>query len=131
MNVLLDTQAVIWYVTDESLLTPKARTVINGADLAYVSAVSFYEIAIKLAIGKDAGIKRSLPDIIKLVLKSGFLWLPMAANHIETYSSVPLLDNHKDPFDRMILATALADNLIIISSDHNFPLYSDLVTTIW
>ena len=119
------------YVTDKSLLIQKARNVINSTDLVYVSASSFYEIAIKLSIGKDAGIKRSLPDTIKLVFKSGFLWLPVAANHIEAYSSVSLLENHKAPFDRMILATVLAYGLIIVSSNHNFPLYNDLITTIW
>ncbi|GAB2596188.1 type II toxin-antitoxin system VapC family toxin [Spirosoma areae] len=99
--------------------------------LVYVSAISFYEIAIKLAVGKDIGIKYPLPEIIKTVLKSGLLWLPLSANHIEAYTRLPFFEHHRDPFDRILLATALADDLTIVSSDHNFPLYSNVVTTIW
>lgn len=131
MNLLLDTQAIIWYVEDEALLTQNARVAIRNADSVYVSAISFYEIAIKLAIGKNIGIKLPLPDIIKTVLHSGFIWLPLGADHIEAYLSVPLFESHKDPFDRIIIATALADGLTIVSSDHNFPLYNALVETIW
>lgn len=131
MNILLDTQAIIWYVEEENLLTRNARNAIRNADSVYVSAVNFYEIAVKLAVNKDIGIKRSLQDTIKIALNSGFLWLPLAANHIETYTRLPLFEQHRDPFDRMLLATALADNLAIVSSDHHFPLYSDLIQTIW
>jgi PIN domain nuclease of toxin-antitoxin system len=131
MQILLDTQTIVWYIEDDSLLTQNARQAIQHADLAYVSAINFYEIAIKLAIGKDAGVTQPLSEIIKRVLASGFLWLPLLASHIEAYSSIPLIGHHKDPFDRIILATALADGLTIVLSDHNFPLYNGLVETIW
>ena len=131
MRLLLDTQTIIWYLEDDSLLTQSARDAIQNAELAYVSALSFYEIAVKLAVGKDAGITRTLSDIISMALASGFLWLPLSAIHIEAYLSIPLLSHHKDPFDRMLLAVALADGLKIVSSDHNFPLYNALVETIW
>lgn len=52
-------------------------------------------------------------------------------HYIVTYQAIPLFDNHRDPFDRMLLAIALADDLTVVSSDHNFPLYSELVETIW
>ena len=97
MNLLLDTQAIIWYVEDESLLTNKTRVAIRSAEIVYVSAISFYEIAIKLEIGKDVGITRPLPNIIKKVLESGFIWLPLSPRHIEAYLLVPLIGNHKDP----------------------------------
>lgn len=57
MNVLLDTQALIWVLNDSHQLTSTARKLIQKADEVYISPISFYEIAIKMAIGKDPGIK--------------------------------------------------------------------------
>ena len=131
MNVLLDTQALIWALNDSDKLTHTARFAIEEADVVYVSAVSFYEIAIKLAIGREPGTSWPIHKIIRETLQSGFIWLPLTVDHIESYLSVPLFPNHKDPFDRMLLATALADDLTLVSSDHNFPLYTHLVNTIW
>jgi PIN domain nuclease of toxin-antitoxin system len=131
MNILLDTQTLIWSLESEQLLTSMAKTAILDADVVYISPINFYEIAIKLAIGKNPGLNRSLGAIMAEAQQSGFVWLPVQANHLEAYLQLPLLDHHRDPFDRLILATALADDLTVISSDHNFPLYSPLVQTIW
>ncbi|QDK82592.1 type II toxin-antitoxin system VapC family toxin [Spirosoma sp. KCTC 42546] len=131
MKILLDTQALIWSLNDSDKLTKTARTFIQEADTVYVSPINFYEIAIKTALGRDPGIKWPIHDIIQEALLSDFIWLPLSANHIEAYTQLPFYENHRDPFDRIILATALADDLTIVSSDHNFPLYTDLVTTIW
>lgn len=102
-----------------------------SADAVFVSPISFYELAIKLRIGRDIGSKRPLDDIIAESLASGFQWLPLQRHHIATYQQVPLFDNHRDPFDRMILAIALAEDLTVISADHHFPLYNNLINTIW
>ncbi|TAE24573.1 MAG: PIN domain-containing protein [Cytophagales bacterium] len=51
--------------------------------------------------------------------------------HLTAYNQIPLHDDHRDPFDRMILAIALAENLTLISSDTNFPRYSDLINVGW
>lgn len=131
MNVLLDTQALIWSLNNSPKLTETARSLIQGADTVYVSPINFYEIAIKTVLGRNSGIKGPIHQIIQEALLSGFVWLPISGNHIEAYTKLPLHENHRDPFDRLILATALADGLTIISSDHNFPLYRDLVKTIW
>ena len=131
MVVLLDTQALIWTLIDSPRLTPNARTTIQQADVVYVSPISFYEIAIKAALGKDTGIDWPVRQIINESLLSGFSWLPLSANHIESYMSVPLFSQHKDPFDRILLATAIAGDLTVVSSDYNFALYSDLVSFIW
>lgn len=131
MKILLDTQALIWALNDSDKLTKMARMLIQEADTVYVSPINFYEIAIKVALGRDSGIKWPIHKIVQEALLSDFIWLPFSANHIEAYTQLPLYENHRDPFDRIILAIALADGLTIISSDHNFPLYSDLVATLW
>lgn len=131
MKILLDTQALIWSLNDSIRLTATTRRLIQDADDVYVSPINFYEIAIKTALGRDAGTRWSVHEVIEEALLSNFIWLPLSANHIEAYTKLPLFDQHRDPFDRMLLATALADGLTIVSSDHNFPLYSELVETVW
>ncbi len=65
----------------------------------------------------------TLADNIKL--------LPIATTYLASLSSLPIMPNHKDPFDRLIIATAITDNLIIVSIDSKFELYKELVTIIW
>ncbi|GAB3962272.1 type II toxin-antitoxin system VapC family toxin [Spirosoma harenae] len=104
---------------------------ITEADKVFVSPINFYEMAIKIKIGRSIGSNRPIRDAIYLSHQSGFAWKPIEEHHLTAYQAIPLFDHHRDPFDRILLATALADDLTILSSDHNFPLYSDLVTTIW
>jgi PIN domain nuclease of toxin-antitoxin system len=131
MNILLDTQTLIWALEDETLISKNARDAIIAADRVLVSPISFYEIAIKLAIGKNAGVSKPIHKLISAAIQSGYVWLPLSALHISAYTQLPFFDRHRDPFDRMLLAIASADNLSIISSDHNFPLYNNIVRTIW
>jgi PIN domain nuclease of toxin-antitoxin system len=131
VDVLLDTQTLVWSLEDERLLSVTARDTILGADTVFVSPVNFYEIAIKLAIGKNPGIKQTLGELVVEARLSGFTWLPIIAAHLEAYLRLPLYDHHRDPFDRLILATALADGLSVVSSDRNFPLYGYVVPVVW
>ncbi|MBN8826803.1 MULTISPECIES: type II toxin-antitoxin system VapC family toxin [unclassified Spirosoma] len=131
MNVLLDTQALIWALTDSDNLTAKARSWIQEADTVYVSPINFYETAIKVAIGRDTGIQWPIQRIIQEALLSNFTWLPLSGRHIEAYTQLPFYENHRDPFDRIILAMALSDDLAVISSDHNFPRYNHLIRILW
>ncbi|WP_040005274.1 type II toxin-antitoxin system VapC family toxin [Fibrisoma limi] len=131
MNILLDTQALIWSLDSQERLTGKALQSIQDAEIVYVSPINFFEIAIKSTIGKSPTIKQSLRDIIEGSVQSGFVWLPLMASHIEAYTMIPFYDQHRDPFDRLILAIAFAEQLNIVSSDHNFSLYQPLVNIIW
>lgn len=92
---------------------------------------SYYELAIKLRIGKSIGSKRPLDDIITEAFASGFQWMPLQRHHIIAYNKISLFEDHRDPFDRMILAIALAEGLCVVSADRNFSRYSDLVDIIW
>lgn len=130
MQILLDTHALIWFLEDDARLTERVRQAISKPDNVFISPINFYEMAIKIKIGKSIGLNRPISEAIELSKKSGFDWKPLKEQHLVAYQTIPLFDHHRDPFDRMLLAIALADGLIIVSSDHNFPLYNGLVETI-
>ncbi|GAB4021454.1 type II toxin-antitoxin system VapC family toxin [Spirosoma koreense] len=131
MQLLLDTHALIWFLENDSRLTTKALEMIQKADNVFVSPINFYEMAIKIKIGKTIGLNRPISHAIELSQRSGFEWNPLRKRHLVAYQRIPLFDHHRDPFDRMILATALTDELAVISSDRNFSLYNHLVEVIW
>lgn len=131
MHLFLDTQSLIWSLENDKLLSTKARQAITTAEVVFMSPINFYEIVIKVAIGRDAGVARPIDELISFAQQVGFRWLPMTPEHIQAYIKLPFHEAHRDPFDRMILATALADGLTVVSSDHNFALYSGLVDTLW
>jgi PIN domain nuclease of toxin-antitoxin system len=91
---------------------------------------SFYEIAIKLKIGKlelHTSIHYYYQDTIKDLINI----LPISERYLSTYHQIPLLEEHRDPIDRLIIATAFGDKLSIITADNKFPLYSDFIDIIW
>jgi len=131
MRILLDTEAVLWSLENDARLSTVAEQAIILADDVFVSPISFFEIAIKLKISRKIRFSQPVADLIQAAQQSGFTWLPMTPSHLSAYDQLPFYDEHRDPFDRLILATALADGLTIVSSDRNFPLYSDLVPIVW
>jgi PIN domain nuclease of toxin-antitoxin system len=64
-------------------------------------------------------------------LKDGLVFVSIQNLHLSTYSNVPLFENHRDPFDRLLIATAMEEKAIILSADEKFKLYNDQVKTIW
>lgn len=99
----------------------------NTDNTIYVSHFSFQEIAIKLKIGKLPEFIVSVEEFAQKLTDDDFILLPITINHIISYRDIPLYDDHRDPFDRMILATALSENLILISSDDKFDRYASIV----
>ncbi len=96
----------------------------------YVSQISLYEIAIKQKINKLPEFSTSMETTIERLLADGFEVLALKDIHIIAYDAIPLLSFHKDPFDRLILATAFSEQIPIISSDENFKLYQQQITLI-
>lgn len=68
--------------------------------------------------------------MINCLLKDGFEILNLKNAHIETYEKIQLIDNHRDPFDRLLLATSLSENMPIISADENFKKYVSQINLI-
>jgi len=128
MKVLIDTQILIWY----QLYDPKLHA--NVYDLLtrlgntiYVSQISLVEIAIKQKIGKLPELDVSISILTNLIEQDGFVVLPLQIQHIEAYNKIPLFSEHRDPFDRLLLATAFSENIPIVSADGNFELYKQHV----
>ena len=115
---LLDTQVFLWCLMDSPRLTPEARELIaDPLNPVYVSAATSWEIAIKKSLGK-----LKAPDNIDgIVEEMGFLKLPIYLYHGDTLSTLPF--HHRDPFDRMLIAQAIAEGLVLISSDRKFEMY--------
>jgi PIN domain nuclease of toxin-antitoxin system len=124
MRCLLDTHTFIWFTEGNTQLPEKIRSVIaSGNQAIYVSIVSFWEIALKQNSGK-LKLSRTLSDIFTYAQENYFEILPIASEALCQLSTLEL--HHKDPFDRLLIATALADNLTLISADQHFQAYAGL-----
>lgn len=122
MNLLLDTQALLWFLLDDPRLIGKARESILTADrLIFVSPASLWEIAIKISLGKY-----SLPEPFaafwdQQLLINGFTLLPISVSHAAKVAILPF--HHRDPFDRLIIAQSLVEEIPVVSSDEMFDRY--------
>ena len=116
MKVLLDTCAVIWATLTPASLSPQARaTIADEANVILVSAASAWEIATKVRLGKLPGAEKLEQDYLTVMEEAGYELLA-----IDTASALRagrLTAEHKDPFDRMIAAQALALDVAILSPD--------------
>jgi PIN domain nuclease of toxin-antitoxin system len=125
MRLLLDTHVFLWAVAGSSLLKPAARRTIESADQVYVSAASVWEIAIKARLGKIEADPYELADAIEA---SGFIELPVRAAHAAGAGRLAL--HHNDPFDRLLVAQALAEPLRLLTADAVLLQYSELVVLV-
>jgi PIN domain nuclease of toxin-antitoxin system len=122
MRHLLDTQILIWALISPERLSLNTRSILLNHEIL-VSHVSFLEIAIKQKIGKLPEFDLSVAELSSRVEQDGFNLISLQTQHIDAYGAVPLFANHRDPFDRILLATALSEKISLISSDANFELY--------
>ena len=122
MEILLDTQVFLWYVMGDLRLSAKAREVINVKSGLKFSIVSLWEISIKVNIGK---LQLSCPfeDLVTRLAYIKAEILPISVEDTQVYRSLPLSAEHRDPFDRMLVAQTLNYSLILVSSDEKFDLY--------
>ena len=124
MEYLLDTHTFLWFINGDAQLSKKAREAIVDPDaIKYISIASFWEIAIKVNLGK---LSLDMPyiDLRQQVTDNGFEFLPITFSHTAELISLDL--HHRDPFDRIIIAQALSERLILISKDGNFEKYGQL-----
>ena len=127
MEYLLDTHALLWYLAGSNKLSEKARNIIkNPSNIIYVSIVSFWEISIKLSIGKIK-MHESLPEIYNQTESVGMAILPLSNIAVFRIETLPL--HHMDPFDRIIIATAETENFFVVSNDDLFDLYG--ISRVW
>src|SRR5437870_3296378 len=105
MTLLLDTHALLWFLTNDAKLSVRARAAIEApGNVSQVSAVTLWEVAIKFALGKLT-LPASYADIFPRQLElNGFALLPIMPSHCATLLTLPF--HHRDPFDRLLLAQA-------------------------
>lgn len=121
MRVLLDTHVLLWTLSDDPKLSSKARRLIENAAEIYVSAATFWEMAIKVGLGK---LDADLDEIREYCLESGFVELPITSEHAIAVKD--LEHHHKDPFDRLIVATAISEPMRLMTADAQIAQYTSL-----
>lgn len=127
MKYLLDTHVILWLATNSPFLSETVkRAILDNNNEKYVSIVSAWEVAIKLGTQKlqlDGG----LAEFFRMIDENGFLLLGIEREYLQSVQSLPFF--HKDPFDRLLIATAHVENLMLISIDDNIQKYD--VNWIW
>jgi len=117
-SFLLDTHVLLWWLTDHPRLSASARkSIADGRNEIFVSAASSWEISIKRRLGK----LRAPVDLESRLVAEGFRLLPISFRHAELAGALPLL--HSDSFDRMLVAQAETENLVLITSDQQIMRY--------
>ncbi len=122
MRVLLDTHTFLWFLLDDPKLSPLARDIIiDGANKVEISPASFWEIAIKISLGKYE-LSEPYQDFIEQELtKNAIQILPILPRHTAALIQLPF--HHRDPFDRLIIAQAIVEDIPVLSNDAIFDAY--------
>jgi len=123
VRLLLDTHIVLWWIGEPRRLRSPLRRTIEKATVAYVSAASIWEASIKAAAGR----LKTPEGLAALLVDQGFRELPISFHHAEAAATLP--DLHKDPFDRMLIAQARSESLVLVTSDVTIRRYD--VRTLW
>jgi len=122
MRLLLDTNALLWALTNGPRIAPVRELLLDDENEVFVSTVSWWEIAIKTRIGK---LDANLPELRATAQESGFLELPLLGSHAEMLATMPR--HHNDPFDHMLVAQAMAEPMRLITGDNVLSQYTPLV----
>lgn len=119
MRLLLDTHALLWWLNDDVKLGNHARGLIGDPENdVLVSAVSLWEITVKLRIGK---LDADIDEILAILPDQGFDRLDITDAHLVALAALPL--HHRDPFDHLLMAQAVAEGAYFVSQDRNVALY--------
>jgi PIN domain nuclease of toxin-antitoxin system len=128
MNLLLDTHILIWALNEDSRLPDRAREMIlDGSNMIYYSCVSIWEISIKHNNHPD-NVEFTGKELSIFCKEAGFLPLEMRDKHVFALETITRADGappHHDPFDRMLIAQAKAENMIFVTHDSLLPYYEE------
>lgn len=111
-RLLLDSHVLVWLVNQEGRIGEKALEIINAAEMVCVSVASIWELNIKMSLGR-----MQLPKgFEELIVASGFTELPVTLAHASVVRSINM--PHSDPFDKMLLAQTVSENLTLLTADN-------------
>jgi PIN domain nuclease of toxin-antitoxin system len=129
MKYLIDTHVVLWAVDDSKELSKTAREILQNKNaLILVSMASLWEFSIKYGMGKlkfNGGLFR----LYEHIKNADITIYPIIKSHLSAFIELPPMENHKDPFDRLLVATAKAENMTILTADENIHKYD--VSYVW
>ena len=119
MRLLLDTHALLWWLDGDRRLSPKARRAINNqSNTILVSAASAWEITTKARLGKLPGAADVAADVAACVASQGFVPLDITLLHAQKAGRLP--GDHRDPFDRMLIAQSQMEDVALVTDDEVF-----------
>jgi PIN domain nuclease of toxin-antitoxin system len=128
MKLLLDTHAWLWFVLGDSQLSANANNhIVDPANLKFVSPASYWEISIKMSLGKYTLNAPYREFMRRAIVGNGFRYLHISPRHTQQVSTLPF--HHRDPFDRLLVAQGIVEGMAIVSHDGNFAPYG--VQVIW
>lgn len=127
MKLLLDTHFAFWWQTGDPRVTEDVRRLVEGADKVFVSRVSLWELTIKASLGK---VRVDLSVFAEQVETMGFTWLPIENAHILTLAALPNFEDHRDPFDRLLVAQSMSEPLILVTADGKLSRYGSTVRVV-
>lgn len=128
MRLLLDTHLALWWLMRAQRVPVAARELIeSAADPVAISRASLWEMAIKISLGK---LEIDLPRFVKMAEVSGFEWLDINNVHLLAVADLPLFDDHRDPFDRLLVAQSQTEPLVLLTSDTKLARYGSTVRVV-
>ena len=128
VRLLLDTHALIWWLAgDRQLPNPAREAIADDENRVYVSAVSAWEVTTKARLGKLPRAVSLAENFVDEIEQQAFLQLPISLGHAQRAGN--LSGPHQEPFDRMLIAQAQAENLVLVSNEEVFDRYG--ITRLW
>ena len=127
MKLLLDTHAFLWALTDQNLSQTAREAYLNTNNDLYLSAASYWEICIKVSLGKLTVIPDWINRFDMELVSNGISWLSIDKAHCQHLLRLPAI--HRDPFDRLLIAQAQCEGMTLLTADANIQQYS--VSTLW
>lgn len=124
--MLLDTCAFIWFLEDNPKLSYEAKAAIEDGVMVYLSIVSLWEIAIKKNLGK-LEIKQTITELAQICRETDIMILPIKTSYLDKLEVLPGI--HGDPFDRLIVSTAMEEGIPIVTHDTKIVKYN--IPVIW
>ena len=122
MKLLLDTHALIWFISGDSRLGEQAKKAFLTQDnRLYFSKASLWEMTIKISLGKLVLAEHWLTAVEKEMISNGIQWLEIEIDHCKTLAGLPF--HHRDPFDRLLVSQAISESMSIVSIDDQLSHY--------
>ena len=125
MNILIDTHILIWVLDEQKQLsTLRKELLADYSNTVFLSQISLMELVIRKSLNKLPDFVPDIREVANRWMNNGYEILPISSEHIFAYQGLPFFGEHKDPFDRFLIATAKFEQLDMMTSDEKFNWYS-------